>query len=165
MLNRAEMIQYWGGGAMLLLLLLSGCALQPESSPSAQGNGQQIAAQLQLGVAYLEQKRLNLARQHLLRVVDSAVPASNSWREAHYAMALVEMRDGTEKQAEYHFQQALRGEARYPEVENGYGVLLCQQGRVAEAMDHFQRAISTPHYATPEMAKKNRQMCGDIKSR
>lgn len=144
---------------VLAVMLLSGCIKQP-LQPSVEAS-EQVSVQLELGVAYLEKERLDLARQHLQKALNHATPEMAQWSRIHYALALIEMRTVNNRVAEYHFQQALDNHSRYPDAENGYGVLLCRQGRVAEAENHFLRAINDPQYATPEVAENNRKACGE----
>jgi type IV pilus assembly protein PilF len=142
-------------------LLLSACGLQPLQSPNTAPASGRVAAQLELGLGYLSQEQLPQAREHLEKALLHATQAMEEWVQIHYALALIEMRGGREGRAEHHFQQALESGSGYPEAENGYGVLLCQQGRVAEAEHYFLRALNNPLYTTPEVAEKNRKVCGE----
>ncbi len=146
---------------VLLLLSLSGCAVQPSNNPPVQSSTTERDPRIELGLAYLNQGRLQLARQHLQKALGSATELSPSWLEIHYALALLEMRSEHEERSETHFLQALRGQQGYPDAENGYGVLLCRMGRKALAQRYFLRAINNPDYATPEVAANNQKACGD----
>ncbi len=146
---------------LLFSLLLSACGLQPVQSTQSVTASEQVRAQLELGLAYLAQEQLIQARQHLERAQQFATTEMVEWSRIHYALALIEMRTGTGERAEHHFLLALNSHRSYPEAENGYGVLLCQQGRGNEAETYFLRAINNPRYATPEVAERNRKACGE----
>ncbi len=143
----------------LFVTLLSGC-MKPSLQQTAE-TGEQVSVQLELGLAYLEKERLQLAHEHLQKALSYASPEMGQWPRIHYALALIEMRSVNNRKAEHYFQQALQNSSGYPEAENGYGVLLCRLGRTAEADHYFLRAINNPQYATPEVAKNNQKACGE----
>lgn len=147
--------------SLLFSFLLSGCVLQPLQSPTNEQQSEQAAAQLELGLAYLQQERLELARQHLLKALQYTAPEREAWQKIHYGLALIDLRWGENTRSEYHFQQALSVARGDPDAENGYGVLLCRLGRIEEAALHFQRAINSPQYRTPEVAMNNQKACGE----
>jgi|APSaa5957512576_1039674.scaffolds.fasta_scaffold02401_7 type IV pilus assembly protein PilF len=151
-----------------LLLLFSGCALQPLQSPHSEKQPEQVAIQLELGLTYLEQERLDLAQGALQKALSAIGPQAQlvgaevgQWQQIHYGLALIYLRKEVYQRSEHHFMQALVLESPYPEAANGYGVLLCRQGRRAEAELQFQRAINNPQYRTPEVAMNNRKACGE----
>ncbi|MBT3196254.1 MAG: hypothetical protein HN344_00910 [Gammaproteobacteria bacterium] len=143
----------------IIVLWLSACTMQQPQQYAQPGGGALAQTQLELGLGYLEQERLQLAQQHLEKAVFHASPLHPVWRKAHYGLALSYLRSGEDGRSEHYFLRALQGEASYPEAENGLGVLFCRQGRMAEANGYFQRAIDNPHYSTPEVARKNRDAC------
>ena len=141
----------------LVAAVAVGCVVQP-----TQREQRVVQSQLDLGGAYLEREQFELAQHHFQRALEQATVESRQWQQAHYGLALLSLRRDQEKQAEYHFQQALRG-APYPEAENGVGVLLCRQGEWQQADRHFEKAVQDVGYKTPEIAKNNRELCGEIK--
>lgn len=147
--------------ALLIPLLVAGvtqsCVMQPPKEEQ-----RVVQSQLDLGSAYLEREQFELARHHFKRALEQATGEGRWRQQAHYGLALLSLRRDQEKQAEYHFHQALKG-APYPEAENGLGVLLCRQGARQQAVQHFENAMQQVGYKTPEMAKNNRELCGEIK--
>lgn len=148
----------WRSVVILATLLLGGC-LPPQAEKGAQQQALQL--QQQLGLSYLQQQRLSLAREHLQRAAHLATISHPAWGEIQYGLGLVAMRSGAEVVAENHFQQALAANPPYLEAANGYGVLLCRQGKVKEADHYFLRVINNPEYNTPEVAVANRKRCGE----
>lgn len=137
----------------LVVLMLAGCSAgvgTKESQTMAE-------SQLELGVAYMEQERLDLARVHL----EKALSTAPSRAEVHYALALLHLREENAELSEHHFRRSLERSTPYPEAQNGYGVLLCRLGRIDEALGYFQMAVTNPAYGTPEIANRNREICGE----
>ncbi len=142
--------------SVVVAVLFSGCTAQKIKKDSA------IVAQshLELGVAYLDQGRMDLSMMHL----EMALAVEPSGAEIHYALALLHLKRGEEQQSEQHFLRSMRERKSYSEAQNGYGVLLCRQGRVEEAAIYFQLAVSNPGYITPEIASENERVCGEEKT-
>ena len=148
-------------GLVWIVLWLSACTMQQSRSEFGLIDVERAQAQLELGLAYLEQERLTLAQQHLLKVLDYVDFRTAEGSQAHYGLALLHLRSGNERESEDHFLQALNSETPYPDAENGLGVLRCRQGRVDEAALLFKKAIDNPLYSTPEVAEKNSRACAN----
>jgi type IV pilus assembly protein PilF len=140
--------------ASLLLLTINGCVVDKQYKGSLE-NRDIAQAQLALGAAYLDREQLSQAEFHLQR----ALTELPEMAEAEYALALIEMRRENYLNAETHFIAALQKVDSYPDARNGYGVLLCKQGRLEEAQLMFQQAIADPTNSSPELAIKNIEIC------
>lgn len=143
---------------LLMVVVTVGCAMQPLQEEERRV----VQSQLDLGGAYLERGQFELAHGHFQRALEQAAVEGRGWQQAHYGLALLSLRRDQEKQAEYHFHQALKGDS-YPEAENGLGVLRCRQGAQQQAVQHFENAMQHVGYKTPEMARNNRELCGEVK--
>lgn len=117
----------------------------------------QDAAQynLQLGVSYLRQGRLDLARDKLERALKQDPQSA----EVQAAAAWMYEQAGLYERAEGHYRTAVRLDPDDSAVLNSYGVFLCFRGRHEEAESHFLEAAQNPFYRTPEVAYTNAGVC------
>lgn len=132
---------------------LAGCA----GTGSRTSSSSEVAqANLDLGVAYLRQNRPDLAVDFLERAL-RADPRSAG---AHNALALAHDALENLDEAEDHYRRAVRLAPSDPIIANSYAVFLCRRlNRWDDAEPHFQRAISSPRYATPVAALSNAAYC------
>ncbi|HET6655018.1 MAG TPA: type IV pilus biogenesis/stability protein PilW [Gammaproteobacteria bacterium] len=141
-------------GALLAMLLVAGCV----STTPEEGQVQPKEAaryNVQLGVAYMQQGRLDLALQKLQR----ALKQDPNLASANTAIArLYERRGNTDLAARY-YQRALDIAPQDPKVQNAYGVFLCRHDQVAESEAYFLAAARDPDYATAEAAYTNAGIC------
>lgn len=133
-----------------LCALVSGCAGGGRTS-----NAEAAQANLNLGVAYLRQRRPDLAIENLER----ALRLDPRLAAAHNALAVAHDDLGNTDQAAEHYRRALALEPMNPSIANSYAVFLCRQNRWPEAEPYFRRAISNPTYATPAAALTNAGNC------
>jgi type IV pilus assembly protein PilF len=110
---------------------------------------------MQLGVAYLNQGDLGLAKQKLERAVRENPGDPN----VHSAMAMLQDRLGHPELADKEFRQALSLGPHSPDILNNYAVYLCRTGRVDEGVKSFEEAAHNPLYRTPEAAYTNAGVC------
>lgn len=78
---------------------------------------------------------------------------------AHTLMALVADRRGDAETAGDHYRRAVELAPASGGMLNNYGTWLCQNGRAAESLEWFRRALSAPGYATPAVAAANAGSC------
>lgn len=138
-------------GLVLAVLLLAACASTsqiPDTRKAARAN-------VELGVAYYREGRLQLAMDSLRR----ALELDDSLPEAHASMAMLHERLGEVEPAERHYRRALALAPEDPRVHNNFGQFLCQQQRLEEADRHFRKAVADPLYDTPEAAYTNAGIC------
>jgi type IV pilus assembly protein PilF len=110
---------------------------------------------MQLGMAYLNQGDLGLAKEKL----DRAVVENPADPNVHSAMAMLQDRLGHPDQADKEFKAALNLGPRNPDVLNNYAVYLCRTGRVDEGVKAFEEAAHNALYRTPEAAYTNAGVC------
>ena len=144
--------------AIAAALLLAGCASSPQSpAKSDEPTRSETAAQynLQLGIAYLQQGNLPLAKEKLERAQqqDSRNPT------LHGALALLNEKLGKLREADGYYRSALRLAPRNPDLTNNYAVFLCRTGQVDEGLKRFTDAARNPLYGTPWRAYANAGVC------
>jgi len=110
---------------------------------------------VQLGVAYLQQGNLALAKEKLERAAEE----NGSDPNVHSALALLYERLGDDHKADSEYRAALRLAPRNPEVSNNYAVFLCRTKRVDEGVRRLLEAAHDPLYRTPEAAYTNAGVC------
>jgi type IV pilus assembly protein PilF len=110
---------------------------------------------MQLGMAYLNQGDLGLAKEKL----DRAVIENPGDPNVHSAMAMLQERLGHPDQADKEFKTALNIGPRSPDVLNNYAIYLCRTGRVDEGVKTFEEAAHNALYRTPEAAYTNAGVC------
>ncbi len=144
-------------GAALLLLGAVALALAACSSTSNRAQKKTDASNynMQLGMAYLNQGDLGLAKQKL----DRAVAENPGDPSVHSAMAMLQDRLGHPDQADKEFKAALSLGPRNPDVLNNYAVYLCRTGRTDEGVKSFEEAAHNALYRTPEAAYTNAGVC------
>jgi type IV pilus assembly protein PilF len=157
----------------LICLALSACAGRAptvrSSTPSSSNSSSyssdysssesrsQAAAKinLQLGVGYLQQGNLPIAKEKLERA-RSQDPHNP---EIHGAMALLDQRLGKDKEADKEFRTALDLDSHDPAMLNNYAVFLCSHERPDEGVRYFEQAATNPLYRTPWAAYTNAGVC------
>jgi len=136
----------------VLMLALSGATLAgaADTPPPAAAD-----ANLRLGVAYLQQGNLAVAKEKL----EKAQSLAPNNVEVLTALALLNSRLGENGKAEAYFQRALRISPRDPELANNYAVYLCDHGKPEEGVKRFEQAAGDPLYAAPWRAYTNAGVC------
>lgn len=143
---------------LLLLLLavlvsvLSACAggagtptsntaqpLTESDEPEAQ---KRARIRLELATGYFEQGQTSVA----LDEIKQSLAAFPGYGPAYVLRGLVYMRMNEPGQAEDSFRRALQINERDPDALHNYGWFACQQGRHAEAVQLFARALASPVY-------------------
>ena len=134
------------------LLLLAACAGAPQH-----GSKEHDAAayNVQLGIAYLHQGDIALAKDKL----DRALAEDPNNPAVHSARAMLFERMANPAKADEEFRTALRLAPHDPEVVNNYAVYLCQRGSTDEGVQRFQEAARNALYRTPEAAYTNAGVC------
>lgn len=156
-------------------LLASACSRLTFLRPDAgRGDSEQVAPTYELrGESRAERGRL-AARRHvsaaeaLLRQRDvdgaegelrAALKQDGELPEAHTLLGVVEESRGRNAQAGVHYEQAALLAPRTGAMLNNYGAWLCANGRAAESLAWFDRALADPGYATRASALGNAGAC------
>ena len=137
---------------LLMAGLLQACvAVNPGQTQDEKAS----AVNVQLGIGYLQQNKLELASEKLNKALRQD-PRSAS---AHNAYAILQERLRQFDKAEYHYKKATELDPDDSQAANNYGTFLCKNGREAESEKYFMRALDNPLYSTPEFAYTNAAVC------
>ncbi len=139
-------------GLALMAGLLAGCAGAP--APTAQ-QIRLVELRTALGVGYLKQGQLGLARHQL----ELALATDPHDAGANNAMGLVEERLGEPAKADHYFRAGIAHHPHDGALQNNYGAFLCATGKIKEGLRHFQVALDSPLYPTPQLADENMGIC------
>lgn len=143
--------------ALLATLMLGACAGGARQAGSGRNDiptasdesdaRKRARVRLELAAGYFQQGQATVA----LDEVKTALAADPGYAPAYNLRGLIYMNLQEPQLAEASFQRALQLAPRDADTLHNLGWLLCQQGRHAEALPQFQRAIDTPNY--PGLAK------------
>ncbi len=136
----------------LLLPLLSAC-VAVVNGPTDTEKASEI--NVQLGIGYLQQNKLELANEKLLKALRYN-PKSAS---AHNAYAILQDRLLVKDKAAFHYKKATTLDPKDSQAANNYGIFLCRNNKEAESEKYFLRALNNPLYRTPEYAYTNAALC------
>lgn len=140
--------------AAFAALILAACA--SHSQPLHMANQREAAADnTQLGIQYMNQGDLNLAKLKLDRALDEDPGNAN----VHSARAMLFERMNQLAKADEEFRTALKLAPHDPDVINNYAVYLCQNGRTDEGVKRFLEAAHNALYRTPQAAYTNAGVC------
>lgn len=140
--------------AMAAALLLAACA-STDNGGREVNNQEAAKANVQLGVAYMQQGNLQLAKDKL----DRAEKQDPKSHEVQWARASLAERLGQDADAERHYQAAMRLAPGNPEITNTYAVFLCRTGQVDKALPLYEAVIRDRLYRTPWAAATNAGVC------
>lgn len=162
--------------SLLAVLLSSGCSRLSFVKPSAQrGDSEQVAPRYDVsGTAESRRRsenRLRLARAGQALANGESDAAEKLLREALKAdpgdpdgltlMAVLESRRGRSREAGGYYAKAAELAPASGRAQSNYGAWLCDNGRAAEAMPYFDRALATPGYPEPAFALANAGACAE----
>jgi type IV pilus assembly protein PilF len=139
--------------AMAAVLLMAACVHSNPARPIKKENAAQY--NMQLGIAYLHQGNLPLAKEKL----DRAMSEGPREPAVHSAMALLYDRLDKPREADEEFRTALRLGPEDPDILNNYAIYLCRVGRTDEGVKNFLEAAHNGLYRTPETAYTNAGVC------
>lgn len=113
----------------------------------------QIRAQLAVEYAKVGSYR------YALDAANEAVKVAPDYAEGFLSRAWVYSLLGMNTEADKDYREALRLDPNNASGNNNYGLFLCDQGRAADSLVYFQRALGNPLYTTPAMAWVNMARC------
>jgi type IV pilus assembly protein PilF len=134
---------------------LAGCVTSSTPQSSKVSDTDAAVANIKLGVAYIQQGQLALAKDKL----DRAVKQDPRNVEGQTAMAFLQERLNEPEEAERYYRNAQRLAPDNAEVANNYAVFLCRTGKIDKALDMFDTAARNPLYRTPWAAMTNSAVC------
>jgi type IV pilus assembly protein PilF len=135
-------------GALGALLVLGGCA-----STTQEHEVQRLQARsaYEQALKNLSERRISLGLVGLNEAV-RLDPDNPIYRNA-LGVVQLDLKRPAEAQAQ--FQRAIELEPAYAEAQHNLGLAHAEQGRFDEAIGRYQKALSIPTYATPEVAYHN----------
>lgn len=137
------------------LVVLSGCVSGTSGSGSAKDTKNAAEANMQLGVAYMQQGNLAVAKEKLQRAAKQAPRNA----DVHSALAYLYERLNQPKEADREYRTAMRLAPDNSEVSNNFAVFLCRNGHTDEALTRFEAAAADRLYRTPWAALTNAGVC------
>jgi type IV pilus assembly protein PilF len=144
-----------------VILLAAGLLAACVSSSSVPGDkvSLQQASQynVELGVAYLQQGRRDLAMEKLQLARQQNPDNAN----AYMGIGLLYNSTGDTHRAGENFRTALSKAPDDPQIQNNYAVFLCQHGQPKDSEHYFIEAAQNPLYPTPEAAYTNAGVCAN----
>ncbi len=137
-------------------ILLAGCASTQKYNPD-QKSERRIAAESNtaLGMEYMNRGQYEIA----LGKLKKAVSEDPSYAPGHTVLAILYEQIGERDLSGKHYRRAVELEPKNGDVNNNYGVYLCQMSSVRKALPHFSKALEDPFYSTPEVALTNAGSC------
>jgi type IV pilus assembly protein PilF len=136
----------------LLLPLLSACVTVDEG-PTDTEKASKI--NVQLGMGYLQQNKLELANEKLLK----ALAYNPKSAAAHNAYAMLQDQLLVKDKAAFHYEKATTLDPKNSQAANNYGTFLCRNNQEEKSEKYFLRALKNPLYRTPEYAYTNAALC------
>ncbi|GAB3734176.1 type IV pilus biogenesis/stability protein PilW [Luteimonas pelagia] len=156
-----------------VLMAAAGCSKLTFVKPDmSRGDYRQVAPRVEVSdkgrrSPLAARDELLLARQRLgegetaqaRRHAEAALGHDPDSEAAHTMLALVAQAEGDVATAGRHYQRAAELAPGQGYTLNNYGTWLCLEGRHAESLGWFDRALATPGYASPASALANAGAC------
>lgn len=108
-----------------------------------------------LGLAYLEQKNVQRAKQKLLLALNQGPNIPEPW----YSMAYFHEATGNIDEASKYYSKAVEIAPDRGDAQNNYGTFLCRNGHYQDSITHFMIAAKAPTYLDPAAAYENAGLC------
>jgi len=141
---------------VLAAVLLGACASQQKQDPYDETNTQKaVISNTSLGLEYMNRGQYEVA----LNKLKKAVKEDPDYAPAQTVLAVLYERIGEKELAGKHYKKAYEASPRDGDVNNNYGVYLCQNGKADEAIKHFRAALDDPFYSSPSIALSNAGSC------
>lgn len=139
---------------LVMVISLLGCST---TETTLMKSNPQTAAHLnaELGLAYMEQGNY----QEAMKKLQHALELNPDSASANHYIAELYRKLGKNSEAERHYRKALSLTPSNPMLLNNYGVFLCSQHHLEEALKRFKEAVNQPFYKTPEVAYNNAGLC------
>lgn len=171
-------MRHKGGVALLVLATLGGAAcsrLTFVKADPGRGDYERTAQDVDVRESReakqrsAARNRIAMAQQHLERgdldaaeaEARQAVKLQGDSADAHTLLAVIAEGRGRATEAGGHYQRAAELAPSNGGVLNNYGAWLCGNGRAAESLAWFDRALAAPGYATPGSALANAGTCAE----
>ncbi len=110
---------------------------------------------VRLSMGYLQQGNVEWAQRKILIALEQAP----DWGPALGGMALFLAATGEPERAESYYKKAIAADPDSGDLQNNYGIFLCQQGRYQQGVARFLTAIDKPQYLNQAGAYENAGLC------
>lgn len=134
---------------------LTACAGGPESADDDARARKQAEINTSLGQEYLNRGQYAIALEKLKK----AISFEPDYVPARTMLAILYEQIGETEQAREQYKTAVDLAPSNGDVNNNYGVFLCQNGQESNAIQHFLKAAEDPFYRTPAVAFANAGSC------
>jgi type IV pilus assembly protein PilF len=141
---------------LAVVILVSGCASRQSTDPDGKSESRRAAeSNTALGLEYMNRGQYEVA----LGKLKKAVRDDPDYAPAHTVTAVLYERIGEMELAGKHYRKAYEADPTDGDVNNNYGVYLCQTEKADRAMGHFLKALDDPFYSSPAIALTNAGSC------
>ncbi len=127
--------------ARVFAILLSG-ALCAQLALAAAPPREQAETRAQLAIEYMRYGNMRVAMEN----ANQAIAVDPGYQAGYLAKALIYMALKVDDEADAAFRKALAINAASPEVNNNYGLFLCERRRFDEALKRFDTALADPFF-------------------
>lgn len=110
---------------------------------------------VELGLRYLQQGNVGVAKQRLLTAREQAPQDPLVWSAMGYYLESV----GEIEEAEEHYRTALQLDPHSGEMLNNYGTFLCRRGQHRQAIEYFKAALQDDEYLNKAELYENAGIC------
>jgi type IV pilus assembly protein PilF len=130
-------------------LVMAGCATMGDNGKPV-NNKEAAVANMQLGVRYMKEGQLQLAKDKLERA-EKQDPRNH---EVHWAMAQLQEMIDQPAEAERYYQTAMRLSPDNSNIANTYAVFLCKSNKVDKALPLFDIVIRDKLYLDGALSQR-----------
>jgi type IV pilus assembly protein PilF len=135
-------------------MVMAGC-MSTDTGGREVNNIAAADANVKLGVAYLNQGKMEQAKERLERAVKQDPKSA----DAHFALAELYNRLKQTKEADGEYRAAIGLAPDKLEIVNGYAVFLCTNNEVDKGIAQFEKLMNNPLYGRQPAAATNAGMC------
>lgn len=140
---------------VLAMAALATACVSSDSGGREVNNVAAADANVKLGVAYMEQGKMEQAKEKLERAVKQDPKSA----DAHFSLAELYNRLKQPNDADGHFREAIALAPDKLEVVNGYAVFLCTNSEVDKGIAQFEKLMNNPLYGRQAAAATNAGRC------
>jgi len=142
--------------SLILIVVISACAAQQPEDPYDESDNRKAAvSNTSLGLEYMNRGQYEVA----LGKLKKAVRADPTYAPGQTVLAALYERIGESELAGKHYKKAYEADPENGDVNNNYGVYLCQNGKPGQAIKHMLAALDDPFYSSPSIALTNAGSC------
>jgi type IV pilus assembly protein PilF len=141
-----------------VVFLIGGCASQQNQDPDSDDisdKRKSAISNTSLGLEYMNRGQFEVA----LGKLKKAIRADPGYAPGQTVIAVLYERIGEYELAGKHYKLAYEADPKNGDVNNNYGVYLCQNGKEKRAIEHFLKALDDPFYSSPSIALTNAGSC------